>query len=93
MKNAWTPTEISAENILDGVVVVVVDVHPGLDAEPGVPHPVVVVGSAGRLQIRGGHHGTRLVNVELRLIPDGEALSLKSCSRKFIWHLQGSAKR
>ena len=46
MKNALTPTEISAENILDGVVVIVVDVHPSLDRESSVPHPMIVVASS-----------------------------------------------
>ena len=65
MKNALTPTEISAENILDGVVVVVVDVHPGLDAEPGVPHPVVIVGAPRGVPVRRSHHRPALLHIQV----------------------------
>ena len=67
-------------------------IEVSLDTKGGVAHPVVVVGSAGRLQIRGGHHSARLVNVELRLVPvllEAHIFDLveglcESCIRLFI---------
>ena len=58
-------SHITLEDILDSVVVVVVDIHPGLDAEPGVPHPVVVVASPGCVSVRGGHHRPAVLHVQV----------------------------
>jgi len=63
------PVDVGVDDVADVGQHVVVDLHPVLDAEGSVAHPVVVVGSSGGLRVRGGHHGAGPVNVELRLVP------------------------
>ena len=70
-------THITLEHILDRIIVVVVDVHPGLDAESRVPHPVVVVAAPGSVTVRGRHHRAALLHVQVRavvLLHSGEEL-------------------
>ena len=47
------PAEVGLQDLPAGVVVVIIDVHPGLDAQTGVSHPVVVVAPARGGVIRG----------------------------------------
>ena len=71
MPKTWTLISygLESDTVLDPSGSVLHKSVVSLDAECAVAHPVVVVGSSRRLQIRGGHHGARLVNVELRLVP------------------------
>ena len=51
--NLSNPAEVSVQDVLAGVVVVIIDVHPGLDTQAGVSHPVVIVTPARSGVIRG----------------------------------------
>ena len=47
------PAEVSLQDLLADGVVVIIDVHPGLDTQAGVSHPVVIVTPARSGVIRG----------------------------------------
>ena len=47
------PAKISLQDLLADGVVVIIDVHPGLDAQAGVSHPVVIVTPARCGVVRG----------------------------------------
>ena len=51
--NLSNPAEVSLQDFLAGVVVVIIDIHPGLDTQTGVSHPVVIVTPAWSRVIRG----------------------------------------
>ena len=59
------PLDIWVHNISDILIVVVIDVQPGLDAEGSVPHPVVVV---IWIIIWRGHHSSNILHIQLRFV-------------------------
>ena len=59
------PSQVCLQDLPACVVVVIVDIHPGLDTEAGVPHPVVVVAPARGGVVRGGHHGPAVLHIEI----------------------------
>ena len=65
------PAEVSLQHLPAGVVVVIIDVHPGLDAEAGVSHPVVIVTPARGGVVRGlkGAKNKEKCSVKLDLLP------------------------
>ena len=60
------PASIGVQLGLNLVVIVVIDVEPGLDTEASVPHPMVVVGAPRGFSIRGSHDSTRAINIQIR---------------------------
>ena len=52
------PSSVALHHLPHGVVVVVVDIHPGLGTQPGVPHPMEPVVSARSLLVRSSYDGS-----------------------------------
>ena len=63
------PAEVSLQDLPAGVVVVIIDVHPGLDTQAGVSHPVVIVTPARGGVIRGLRGKKNKRNVLSNLLP------------------------
>ena len=63
--NLAHPAQVWLQHISDCIIVIVIDVHPRLDAQSRVSHPVIVVATPRSGIIRCSHHSSTVLNIKV----------------------------